>query len=153
MEAAGDGMKVIIAGSRSITDYSLIGIAVERSGFNVTAVISGCAPDGIDHLGAQWAKAKHIPIERYPANWTKHGKAAGPIRNAEMAAAAEGLVAIWDGKSPGTRNMIYQMKRLGKPHYVLVAPTTKAAGRALDSHELTTNQKGDSLNGRNANST
>lgn len=47
-----------------------------------------------------------IPVIHFPANWDKHGKSAGHIRNAEMAKYADALVAFWDGKSKGTKGMI-----------------------------------------------
>ncbi len=61
---------------------------------------------GADALGERWAKENDIPVKVFPANWDKHGKAAGPIRNKQMAAYGEMLIAFWDGKSSGTGNMI-----------------------------------------------
>ena len=49
----------------------------------------------------------------HPADWDKHGKAAGPIRNAEMAEVADALIAFWDGQSRGTANMISLAKSKG----------------------------------------
>lgn len=49
----------------------------------------------------------------FPADWNKHGKAAGPILNAEMAEVADALIAFWDGKSRGTANMIQLAKDKG----------------------------------------
>ena len=42
----------------------------------------------------------------FPADWERHGKAAGYIRNREMAQNADALVAFWDGESRGTKSMI-----------------------------------------------
>ena len=42
----------------------------------------------------------------FPANWKAHGRAAGPIRNAQMASVSHALIAFWDGKSRETKNMI-----------------------------------------------
>ena len=47
-------MKVIIAGSRDITDYSLVCRAISESKFDITEVISGTAR-GVDTLGEKWA--------------------------------------------------------------------------------------------------
>ncbi|MFD1444284.1 hypothetical protein [Thermoactinomyces vulgaris] len=52
-------------------------------------------------------------IARYPAEWKKYGKKAGPLRNAKMAENADALVAFWDGKSRGTKDMIETAKRRG----------------------------------------
>jgi hypothetical protein len=50
---------------------------------------------------------------RFPANWDRHGKAAGGIRNTAMANYGTHLIAFWDGESPGTRDMIAKAKRAG----------------------------------------
>lgn len=58
---------------------------------------------------------RDIPVKRFPADWDRHGRAAGPIRNCQMAQYADALIAIWDGKSRGTKNMIDEMNKCGKP--------------------------------------
>lgn len=105
-------MKTIIAGS-SKSDISLDDVlgAIEDSGFEITSVVSGCAP-GVDTLGEEFAHYMNLPVHPYPANWTKYGMAAGPIRNRQMAENAEALIAVWDGKSPGTEDMINQAMKL-----------------------------------------
>ena len=98
-------MRVIIAGGRDVTDYSYVLDAVNESKFDITTVVSGGA-SGVDSLGERYAKENKIKLEIFPADWNKHGKAAGPIRNREMANTADALIAIWDGISRGTKNMI-----------------------------------------------
>jgi hypothetical protein len=83
----------------------------------VAEIVSGGAR-GVDQLGEQWAKQHHVPVRQFPAQWDRFGKSAGMIRNLEMAQYADGLVAIWDGHSRGTANMIATMKRLGKKVFV-----------------------------------
>lgn len=58
------------------------------------------------------------PVEEYPANWDKNPRTAGHIRNIEMAAKAEALIAVWDGQSPGTRHMIQTARDRGLRIYV-----------------------------------
>ena len=72
--------KTIICGSRSITDYSLVELAVKQSGFVVTEVVCGEAR-GVDRLGKWWAGINHVPVKSFPADWVKYGPAAGAIRN------------------------------------------------------------------------
>lgn len=98
-------MKVIIAGSRELNDFLLVQEAVHASTFKITEVVSGTAR-GVDKQGEAWASLHDIPIKRFPANWKQYGRGAGHIRNAEMAEYADALIAVWDGKSPGTKNMI-----------------------------------------------
>lgn len=110
-------MKVIIAGSRTIHSIIPIIEGIRASGFKISEVVSGGAR-GVDAVGEAWAKVHDTDFKVFPADWKTYGKSAGPRRNRQMAEYADALVAIWDGESPGTRNMIEQMKRLGKPVYV-----------------------------------
>ena len=102
-------MKTIVAGTRSYNftheDLKIL------SAIDITEVVSGCAP-GADREGEKWARMNSIPVKQFPADWSL-GLSAGPIRNKAMAEYADRLVAFWDGKSPGTRNMIEQARRLG----------------------------------------
>ena len=100
-------MKVIIAGGRDFEDYMLLLQTVAKVNFGITEVVSGGA-HGADTLGEFFARDLDIPLKRFVANWGKHGRSAGPIRNGEMADYADALIAFWDGKSAGTRNMIEQ---------------------------------------------
>lgn len=113
-------MKVIIAGSRNITDYALVVQSINRSGYNITEVVSGCAT-GVDRLGEQWALMNNIPVKEMPADWNRHGKSAGPYRNRAMSIYADAAIIIWDGESRGTRNMIENMVRRAKPYYIGMA--------------------------------
>lgn len=110
-------MKVIIAGSRSIEDQRLVGEAIRSSGFDITEVCDGGA-NGVDCLGAVWARTNCIPVKTFLANWHEEGKAAGPIRNTKMAKYADALIAVWDGKSKGTQDMVAKMKDANKPVYL-----------------------------------
>ena len=117
----------IISGSRSITSYRDIETAVNSSPFydKITEVVSGTCR-GPDKLGEEWAILHKIPIKRFPADWNKHGKAAGYIRNEEMAkyvidSGGGYLIAVWDGKSRGTMSMISLAKQYGLNVYVYEA--------------------------------
>lgn len=107
-------MKTIIAGGRDFYDWFWFceQMAGYASTANISEVVSGCA-QGADAMGERFARRYNIPIKEFPANWSKHGNAAGPIRNAEMAKYAEALIAFWDGKSKGTTNMIETATKLG----------------------------------------
>lgn len=108
-------MKVIIAGSRDIIDFDLVEQAVRESGFEITEIVSGGAK-GVDSLGEDYANLHDIPTTVFPAQWKKHGPAAGPIRNRKMAeyVGKEGcLVLVWDGKSRGSSDMLITAKELG----------------------------------------
>lgn len=113
-------MKTIIAGSRHITKPKYILEAINLAGENgiyVDEIVSGMA-NGPDYMGYQYALANHIPVKCFPAEWLKYGKAAGPIRNQKMAEYADALIAIWDGVSKGTRDMINRAKACGLKIFV-----------------------------------
>lgn len=115
LEKSGRGtLKVVIAGSRGITDYNLVEVAIARSDFSVSEVVSGCAR-GPDTLGELWAIEHGIPVHKFPADWGRFGRAAGMYRNAEMASYADCAIILWDGESRGTLDMIDKMRRAGKP--------------------------------------
>lgn len=106
-------MKVIIAGSRTITDYNLVIKAVKDSGFTITEVVCGAA-NGVDSLGERYAKENNIKLSYFYADWSGKGRAAGTLRNEQMGNYSDCLIAIWDGKSPGTKHMINYAKNFSK---------------------------------------
>ena len=110
-------MKVIIAGGRTITDYSLVLSALGESEFTPTEIVSGMAP-GVDTLAIQFANENNLPLVEFHADWNKYKRAAGPIRNRQMAEYGDALVAIWDGDSRGTKNMIEEATKRGLKVYV-----------------------------------
>lgn len=106
-------MKTIIAGSRHATlDFSMWAINENPGSKKITEVVCGGAK-GADTWGKEWALAVGIPVKMFEADWGKYGKAAGHVRNQEMANYADALIALWDGKSPGTKNMIELAKKKG----------------------------------------
>ena len=105
-------MRTIIAGSRQGVTKHDVYEAVARSGYRITTVVSGTAA-GADTFGEQWAEDNGIEIARFPADWAKHGKKAGHLRNAEMAKFADALILVWDGASRGSANMLATAQREG----------------------------------------
>ena len=112
-------MKVVICGSRRFNDAdadAAVAEAVERSRYEVTTVVSGVAP-GIDRAGERWAESRGIQADRYPADWDRYGRAAGPIRNKQMVDVADAVIAVmWMGiESRGTASTIGFTRQAGKP--------------------------------------
>lgn len=101
--------KVIVAGCRDFADYELLkekcDFYLQNKKPEIIVIVSGHA-SGADTLGERYAQERGYETEVYPADWKTNGRAAGPIRNAQMAAVADALIAFWDGKSRGTKNMI-----------------------------------------------
>lgn len=115
-------MKLIIAGSGGITDYNLLRQAIVDSGFwkgykHTLEIVSGCAR-GVDSLAIEFAQKNNLVLHKFPADWSTHGKKAGHVRNIQMAEFADGLLALWDGVSPGTKHMIDQARKRSLIVYV-----------------------------------
>jgi hypothetical protein len=117
-------MRVIIAGSRKFNDYDLL--KKECNAWLAEAcrieIISGHA-QGADLLGERFANEFYYPLKVFPANWNLYGRSAGYIRNKAMAEYANEdlkgfLIAFWDRKSTGTKNMIDICNRMYIPVHI-----------------------------------
>ena len=109
--------RVIIAGSRSCPQYNeeLFEKISELTGHmspDDMEIVSGTA-FGADRLGENYAQKYGIQVTLFAPDWYKYKKAAGPIRNKQMAQYSTHLIALWDGKSRGTSNMIELAKQHG----------------------------------------
>tara|TARA_R110001606_G_scaffold373232_1_gene530567 strand:- start:737 stop:1099 length:363 start_codon:yes stop_codon:yes gene_type:complete len=106
-------MKIIIAGSRNFTDYQKLKTECDQflQDHKNIEIVSGGHYKGADKLGIEYANEKGFDLIKFPAEWNKFGKAAGPKRNTEMAQYADALIVFWDGKSRGTLNMINLAKK------------------------------------------
>jgi hypothetical protein len=105
-------MRVCISGSR---DYQHME-NVERilAALPKTAVIIHGGAHGVDKHADAVARRLGLAIEVHKPNWTKYGKAAGPIRNRTMVESAEIVYAFWDGQSKGTKSAIDAARQMGK---------------------------------------
>lgn len=101
--------KVIIAGYRDFADYGLLkekcDFYLQNQNSEDIVIVSGHV-SGADALDERYAQERGLQLETYPADRKAHGRAAEPIRNAQMASVAHALIAFWDGKSRDTKNMI-----------------------------------------------
>lgn len=116
-----NSFRCIIAGSRTVSSLPLVCQAILNSDWlpYITELVSGCAR-GVDTIGEEWALgcSPPIPIVRFPADWASHGRSAGFLRNVLMADYSDGLIAVWDGLSPGTSHMIRTATAKGLEVYV-----------------------------------
>lgn len=99
-------MKVIIAGGRDFNDYEFLKqVCSKLSELDSEIEIVSGGAKGADALGERFANEMGYALKVFPADWSE-GRKAGPIRNSQMANYADALIAFWDGKSKGTKNMI-----------------------------------------------
>lgn len=120
------GLRTIVAGSRSITDYRHVLEAMDAADLILgrpSVVLSGTAR-GVDRLGERWAADQDVDLERYPADWQSAPRMAGLWRNLKMAENADALVAVYDGRSRGTWHMIEVARDRGLLVLVWTVPVT-----------------------------
>lgn len=126
----GSPMRVLICGSRDWPKRRMVEVVLE--GLHVMypnlVVISGMAR-GADRHAADWAKrTAGVELVPFPADWTAHKRAAGPIRNRQML--TEGrpdlVVGFSDdlASSRGTKDMVTIAEAAGVPTYVVSRPAT-----------------------------
>ncbi len=112
-------MRVIVCGGRGFDNYPLMRDVLDAHG--ITELAEGGAT-GADDMAEAWACQRNVPCRTFPALWAKHGRAAGPIRNAQMLCEfqPDAVIAFPGGR--GTADMIRQERAAGvrvievKPH-------------------------------------
>ncbi len=113
--------RIIIAGGRDFDNFRKLEsetrlwlMELGFTDFKQIEVVSGNAR-GADMLGERFAHLHRCNLRLFPADWKAHGRAAGPIRNREMADYATHCICFWDGESRGTKNMIDAAEAKGLP--------------------------------------
>lgn len=113
--------RILVTGSRDWVDVSVLEAALlqawERTGrVENPVLVSGANPKGADALAEEFWRRRGWPVERHPANWGEHGRAAGPIRNSEMVKSGVDMcvAVILDG-SKGASHCVKQARKAGVP--------------------------------------
>lgn len=108
-------MRILVCGGRDYPDRAAVYRALDRARrkCGVTVVIQGDAPSGADLFARMWATKRGLPLEGYEADWERHGRAAGPIRNQQMLddGKPDGVVAFPGGR--GTADMVRRADAAG----------------------------------------
>lgn len=104
--------RLLVTGSRSWSDAQRIygaldAILAQMDGRPLT-IVHGACPSGADAIAKRWARDRRrssaqpdVATEAHYANWRKHGRRAGPLRNEAMVAAGADMCLAWI--SPCTR--------------------------------------------------
>ena len=118
-------MKLVIFGSRpqfcplSLNQQvEMIGLAITKFNLSPTEIVTGLA-QGIDTAAVVYARNAGLTIKGFRADWDKFGRAAGKIRNKQMAMYADQGLGLQWGDSPGTSHMIDVMHALKKPCFTI----------------------------------
>jgi hypothetical protein len=110
-------IKVLICGSRHWSDWHLIKSVLETLEPESTVIIHGAAK-GADTLAAILAvEMGFYQVKAYPTQWSKYGRAAGPIRNQQMLDEEDPEIvhAFSDDlySSKGAKDMVRRAKKHG----------------------------------------
>jgi hypothetical protein len=107
-------MRVVVTGGRDFSDSDLMEDVLKQ--FPITALAHGGAT-GADALAGDYAAGHGIRVAVYKADWDKHGRAAGPIRNRFMLENFKpNLVVVFPG-GRGTQNCYETAVQLGIETY------------------------------------
>lgn len=108
-------MKLAVCGSREITiEFHELDKLIDALRLHAVEIVSGGA-NGIDAVAEEFAYQFEIKYTEFPADWESHGKAAGPIRNRQIAQYADQLLVIRYPDSKGSISVASEFRKLGKP--------------------------------------
>ena len=108
--------RVLVTGSRTWTDTTVIRDALAAVWHPDTMLVTGACPHGADQLAEQCWRAWGGTVERWPADWRHHGRAAGFRRNQQMVdTAPDECVAFIRSHSPGATHCAQAARRAGIP--------------------------------------
>lgn len=96
--------RLAIVGGRHFADTKLFEDEVRafmKANPGTTTIVSGGAT-GADKMAKQFAISSGLEYVEYAADWNKHGRGAGPIRNKLIVENSDAMIAFWDGISENT---------------------------------------------------
>lgn len=110
-------MFVAVGGSRHFCDREVVFSVLDQYFMaleNEKPVILSGHSAGVDRLAEEYADLRGYEVQLFLPDWSKYGRAAGPKRNLEMVALADGVIAFWDHTSRGTASLIACARKLGR---------------------------------------
>lgn len=115
-------VSLAVVGSRGFEDEGLINDVLSSvcQEYNVGRIVSGGAT-GPDTIGASYARAHDMPILIHRPDWST-GRHAGLVRNSQIVADSDVILAFWDGTSRGTKDSITKARKAGKK-VIIVKPS------------------------------
>ena len=109
-------MRVLVCGGRDFNDREFVDIVLSRihAETPITVIITGMAR-GADRLGSLWGHDRELRVIDFVADWERHGKAAGPIRNQRMLDEGKPDMVVAFPGGRGTADMVDRARRAGIP--------------------------------------
>ena len=116
-------MRLLITGGRDYSDFQALCTTLDQihKETPVTLLIHGGAR-GADSLAGAWAALRQTAVRVFPADWTLHGKAAGPLRNQQMLTEGHPDAYLAFPGGWGTADMASRCTRAGVPRALPEAP-------------------------------
>lgn len=111
--------RVVVCGGRNFDDRELLWCALGEVRAGV--VIQGGCPTGADRMAKQWAAFYRRECVQVDADWTAHGRAAGPMRNRRMARDHKAALVVASAGGAGTASMVREAEAV-KLHVVRCSP-------------------------------
>jgi hypothetical protein len=105
--------RLIVCGGRDFHDYYRLANVMDRlRAIRPIAMVFHGNARGADALADRWCRERDVPVFPVPAEWSKHGKAAGPKRNQAMLGQGIDLVVAFPG-GRGTEDMVRRARKAG----------------------------------------
>lgn len=98
------GGRVCVSGSRDYAHLDNVNRVLESFPQGIV-IVHGGAP-GVDRRTDEVARLLGMEVDVWKAEWERYGRRAGPLRNRQMVASCDFLLAFWNGVSRGTASAI-----------------------------------------------
>ncbi len=125
-----------IVGGRNFSDWAdfqaILGEYTKKHGMPARVVSGGAV--GVDHMAARWAMSRPegVMFREFKPDWTKNGRAAGILRNTDIVAAADRVLALRNPSSKCTHDSIRKAKEMDKHLTVVYVPRSVSTLDSLD---------------------
>lgn len=117
-----DSFRLLVSGSREWVDVDALHheLLEFKEEYPALIILHGDAPKGADRFAREFAEKYNNPQHRYPADWERFGKIAGPKRNQLMVdTKPDYAIFFLKGKSSGTKDCLARAVKAGIEHHCL----------------------------------
>lgn len=106
--------RLLVCGGRDYSDRRRAYVELDRIhvAYPISVIICGAAA-GADRLAMDWAAARRVKCLPFPADWEKHGRRAGPIRNQQMLDEGVPTLVVAFPGGTGTADMVRRATKAG----------------------------------------
>jgi hypothetical protein len=128
---------IIVTGGRDFRDgrelYAALDALLAFSKPEWLVIVHGRCKTGADAIADTWARSREIDCESYPAQWTRQGKRAGPLRNQRMLATILArnmpVMILHCPGGDGTTDMMWRVEAARKDRDIKVSPLYSPMGQ------------------------